>query len=275
MPSVKIRHLHRKYIRIIDGTLMGDRITGIHSIEEALKNVPGGSTLYLQRGDRRNLSLELQAKSNGKTAVKKVSQQELDRLAGHSDHRGAVLDTGVRSDMSRGGRIREITVREFCESLKEGDSSLVLALDEITDPHNLGAVMRSADQFSASLIIVPERRSASANETVIRISSGAAQYITMATVTNLARELDVLKEYGFWIYGADMDGEPSYGTSFSQRSVIVMGSEGSGMRQLVRAKCDKIVSIPMSGHIDSLNVSVAAGILMYEFRRSVPTAFKK
>lgn len=274
MSPVRTAVLLRKSIRIIDGELMGDRITGIHSIEEALKNVPRGSTLYLQRGDRRNASLELSAQSNGRTAVKKVSQQELDRLAGHSDHRGAVLDTGVRSDMSRGGRIREITVREFCDSLKEDDSALVLALDEITDPHNLGAVMRSADQFSASLIIVPERRSASANETVIRISSGAAQYITMATVTNLSRELDVLKEYGFWVYGADMDGEPSYSMSFTKRSVIVMGSEGSGMRQLVRAKCDKVVSIPMNGHIDSLNVSVAAGILMYEFRRSVPVSEK-
>ena len=90
----------------------------------------------------------------------------------------------------------------------------------------------------------------------------------MATVTNLSRELDLLKDYGFWVYGADMDGDPSYTTKFSKRTVLVMGSEGSGMRSLVRAKCDHIVSIPMSGHIDSLNVSVAAGILMYEYRRS-------
>ncbi|MBQ3831238.1 MAG: RNA methyltransferase [Spirochaetales bacterium] len=116
----------------------------------------------------------------------------------------------------------------------------------------------------------PERRSASANETVIRISSGAAQYVTMSTVPNLARELDILKEHGFWIYGADMNGDSSYNTRFSKRTAIVMGSEGSGMRSLVRTKCDHIVSIPMSGHIDSLNVSVAAGILMYEYRRSFP-----
>ena len=92
----------------------------------------------------------------------------------------------------------------------------------------------------------------------------------MATVPNLARELDVLKQYGFWVYGADMNGDSSYNMKFPKRTVIVMGSEGSGMRSLVRAKCDHIVSIPMSGHIDSLNVSVAAGILMYEFRRSNP-----
>lgn len=247
---------------------MGTKITGIHAIEEALKSAGRGSTLYLVRGDKRNASLEMQALASGKTAVKKISQTDMDELAQTRDHRGAVLDLGRGENSARGGRIREVSVLDFCKSLKEGDKALVLALDEITDPHNLGAILRSSDQFSASLIIVPERRSASANETVIRISSGAAQYVTMATVTNLARELDVLKEYGFWVYGADMNGDSSYNTEFADRTVIVMGSEGSGMRSLVRAKCDHIVSIPMTGHIDSLNVSVAAGILMYEFRRS-------
>ena len=250
---------------------MGAKVTGIHAIEEALKSASRGSTLYLLRGDKRNSALEFKAMSNGKTAIKKVSEQELSKLAGTDDHRGAVLDLGAKGTSTQGGRIREISVLDFCRGLKDGDSALVLALDEITDPHNLGAILRSADQFSASLIIVPERRSASANETVIRISSGAAQYVTMSTVTNLARELDVLKDHGFWVYGADMDGESSYTTKFSKRTVIVMGSEGSGMRSLVRAKCDHMLSIPMTGHIDSLNVSVAAGILMYEYRRSNPS----
>ncbi|MBR2281413.1 MAG: 23S rRNA (guanosine(2251)-2'-O)-methyltransferase RlmB [Spirochaetales bacterium] len=249
---------------------MGEKITGIHAIEEALKNASRGSTLYLLRGDKRNSALEFKAMSTGKTAVKKVSEVELNRLAGNADHRGAVLDLGARSSQSQGGRLKEVSILDFCKSLKDGQSALVLALDEITDPHNLGAILRSADQFSASLIIVPERRSASANETVIRISSGAAQYVTMSTVTNLARELDVLKDYGFWVYGADMNGENSYNMEFAKRTVIVMGSEGSGMRSLVRTKCDHMLSIPMSGHIDSLNVSVAAGILMYEYRRSNP-----
>ena len=195
---------------------MGTKITGIHAIEEALKSASHGSTLYLLRGDKRNSSLEFKAMSNGKTAVKKVSELELSRIAGTGDHRGAVLDLGAKAAQSQGGRIREMSVQDFCMSLKEGEGALVIALDEITDPHNLGAILRSADQFSASLIIVPERRSASANETVIRISSGAAQYVTMSTVPNLARELDVLKEYGFWIYGADMNGDSSYDTGFSK-----------------------------------------------------------
>lgn len=247
---------------------MGDKITGIHAIEEALKKAGHGSTLYLLRGDKRNSALELQAQANGKTAVKKVSSHELDEMANGNDHRGAVLDIGKKSNSSQGGRIHETTVIDFCKKLKPEDKALVLVLDEITDPHNLGAIMRSADQFGVSLIVLPERRSASANETVIRISSGAAQYVTIATVTNLSRELDLLKEYGFWVYGADMNGEKSYNTKFADRTVIVMGSEGSGMRSLVRQKCDHMISIPMQGHIDSLNVSVAAGILLYEFRRA-------
>lgn len=247
---------------------MGDKITGTHAIEEALKNAPGGSTLYIVRGDKRNRDLEFAANANGKTAVKKVSEAELDRIAGSTEHRGAVLDMGSRVTRATGGRIREVSVEDFCDSLREGQSALVLALDGITDPHNLGAILRSADQFSVALVMVPERRSASANETVIRVSSGAAQYVTMSTVRNLAHELDVLKDHGFWVYGADMNGENSYNTDFPDRTVIVMGSEGSGMRSLVRAKCDHMLSIPMSGHIDSLNVSVAAGILMYEFRRT-------
>lgn len=247
---------------------MGDKITGTHAIEEALKNAPGGSTLYIVRGDKRNRELELEANANGKTAVRKVSEAELDRIAGSTAHRGAVLDMGSRVTRATGGRIREVSVEDFCASLKDGQSALVLALDGITDPHNLGAILRSADQFSVALVMVPERRSASANETVIRVSSGAAQYVTMSTVRNLAHELDVLKDHGFWVYGADMNGENSYNMDFPSRTVIVMGSEGSGMRSLVRAKCDHMLSIPMSGHIDSLNVSVAAGILMYEFRRT-------
>ena len=117
-------------------------------------------------------------------------------------------------------------------------------------------------------MIIPERRSVQANETVVKVSSGAAQYVPISVVTNLSRAIATLKDNGFWIYGADMAGESSYTIDFARRTAIVMGSEGDGISQLVRKNCDHIVSIPMRGHIDSLNVSVAAGILLYEFRRS-------
>ncbi len=224
---------------------MGEKITGAHAIEEALKQASAGSTLYLQRGLGEKVArLEHLARLTGRVAVKKLSAQELDRLVPGVDHRGAVMDLG--SARRGGGRVNTTTVEAFLDTLTEGQPALVVVLDGITDPHNLGAVLRSADQFGANLVVVPERRSAQSNETVARVSSGAAQYVPTAVV---------------------MNGESSETIKFTERCVIVMGSEGDGMGRLVRENCDFIVSIPMQGHIDSLNVSVAAGILMYEVRR--------
>ena len=182
-----------------------------------------------------------------------------------ADVRGAILDLG--GPRRGASRLIETTVEEFCDRLGENDGALVLILDGITDPHNLGAILRSADQFGVDLVLIPERRSVQANETVVKVSSGAAQYVPLSVVTNLTREIKTLKDNGFWIYGADMAGEESYSMSFPARTAIVMGSEGNGISQLVRKNCDHIISIPMRGHIDSLNVSVATGILLYEFRR--------
>ncbi len=246
---------------------MGEKVYGFHAIEEALKKAGMGSTLYLQRGGGDKLaSLENKARATGKVAVKKLSKAELDRMLPDADLRGALLDIGgARRGASR---ITEVSIDSFCSSLKEGQSAVVLILDGITDPHNLGAILRSSDQFGVDLVVVPERRSVQANETVVKVSSGAAQYVNIAVVTNLSREIELLKKNGFWIYGADMAGEESYSIEFPERTAIVMGSEGSGMSSLVRKNCDHIISIPMRGHIDSLNVSVAAGILLYEYRRT-------
>ena len=244
---------------------MGEKVYGHHAIEEALKKAGMGSTLYVQRGSKAVEPLIMQAKLTGKVAVKKLSHEELSRMMPDADLRGALLDLG--GPRRGASRLMETSVEEFCNKLGEDDEALVLILDGITDPHNLGAILRSADQFGADLVMIPERRSVQANETVVRVSSGAAQYVPISVVTNLAREIGVLKDNGFWIYGADMAGENSYKTEFAKKSAIVMGSEGNGISQLVRKNCDYIVSIPMQGHIDSLNVSVATGILLYEFRR--------
>ena len=250
-------------------TYMGEKIYGYHAIEEGLKKAGMGSTLYLVRngGDRIN-RLELEARNTSKVAVKKLAKQELERMLPGVDLRGALLELGgARKGASR---LQEITVEQFCGSLEENQDALVLILDRITDPHNLGAILRSADQFGVDLVMIPERRSVQANETVVKVSSGAAQYVPVSVVTNLNREIEILKANGFWIYGADMAGTDSYNEKFSGRTAIVMGSEGDGISNLVRRNCDYIVSIPMRGHIDSLNVSVATGILLYEFRRCHP-----
>lgn len=246
---------------------MGEKVYGYHAIEEALKKAGAGSTLYLQRnGSDKLKALEREALLTGKVALKKLGKDELGRMMEGVDLRGALLDLG--GPRRGASRLKEMTVDEFCSSLKENAGALVLILDGITDPHNLGAILRSADQFGADLVLIPERRSVQANETVVKVSSGAAQYVPLSVVTNLTREIKTLKDNGFWIYGADMNGSSSYEEKFAPRSAIVMGSEGDGMSNLVRKNCDYIVSIPMRGHIDSLNVSVAAGILMYEFRRT-------
>ena len=143
-------------------------------------------------------------------------------------------------------------------------------LDGVTDPHNIGAILRSCDQFGANLLIVPERNSTSQiqnNETIARTSAGSSAWVPLAVVTNLVRAVQILKEAGFWIYGADAGGSSLQNTKFAQKSCIIMGSEGNGMTKLLARQCDSIVSIPTCGKIDSLNVSVAAGVLLYERHR--------
>lgn len=246
---------------------MGEKVYGHHAIEEAMKSAKQGSTLYLLRsGGEAIKRLEFEALATGRIRVKKLSREELDKLYPSVDLRGALLDLGASGNL--GAKMREVSTEEFVKSLSKDDEALVLILDGIKDPQNLGAILRSADQFGVSLVIIPERRSVQANETVLKVSSGASKYIPIAVRTNLSQEIAILKENGFWVYAADMSGTSSYEEKFNKKSAIVMGSEGSGISQLVKKNSDQIISIPMMGHIDSLNVSVAAGILMYEYRRT-------
>ena len=125
----------------------------------------------------------------------------------------------------------------------------------------------SADQFGVDIVVIPSRRSAQENQTVSKVSSGASEYVPLAVVPNIASALEMLKESGFWIFGADAEGELTDGLDLKGKVCIVMGSEGAGLHRLVREKCDFLISIPASGHVDSFNVSVAAGILLFEARR--------
>ena len=147
----------------------------------------------------------------------------------------------------------------------------VLVLDSVTDPHNVGAIIRSCDQFGTSLVILPQARSANDivhSEVIARSSAGAAAWVPVSVVPNAVRAVQRLKDAGFWVYGADAGGEALASVDFARRTVIVMGSEGKGISPLLAKQCDAIVSIPTCGKIDSLNVSVAAGILLYErYRR--------
>ena len=168
--------------------------------------------------------------------------------------------------LSRAPASLQKDLRHLLSSLKTS-TALVLVLDSITDPQNLGAILRSADQFATDMVVIPSRHSAQETQTVAKVSAGASAYVPLAVVPNIPSALELLKENGFWIFGADIEGETTDKLDLSGKVCLVLGSEGTGMRRLVRERCDLLARIPSSGHVDSFNVSVAAGILLFETRR--------
>jgi 23S rRNA (guanosine2251-2'-O)-methyltransferase len=208
--------------------------------------------------------------------VQKSDERELARLSGSQDHRGAVLQTretageqavvfeDVLSTLSHeAARLGELPAAEAAKA----KWPCILMLDSITDPHNLGAILRSADKFGADLVVLPQRRSVQENETVRKSSAGAAAWVRSAVVGNLNRAVEQCREAGFWVCGADMGGTPAHRFDARRPLALVMGSEGKGIARLLGERCDEMLSIPCTGHVDSLNVSVATAVLLYEIRR--------
>jgi len=233
-------------------------LTGFHAIEERIKSGRlCGPLLVAKAGPRAKEIVTLAV--NNKIRLERVGTFDLDGIA--PDNRGIALqveDDSVNADIS---------LESFLDNLGERRDVLVLILDEITDPHNYGAILRCCDQFAIDLLISRTRRSAKHADVISKTSAGAVSWVAQAETPNLVRAMEDLKEAGFWIYGADMDGDPVYEKDLSGRTALVLGSEGSGISRLLRERCDGLVGIPASGKIDSLNVSVAAGILLYEVRR--------
>jgi 23S rRNA (guanosine2251-2'-O)-methyltransferase len=215
-------------------------------------------TIYVSasRRDRRARDLLERAAAAG-VAVHAADEQRLAALAGNDKHQGvvAVVDAAPVS----------MTLDEILDAATE--PALVLALDGVTDPHNLGACLRSADAFGVHAVVVPKDRAVGLNATVAKAASGAADTVPLVSVTNLVRSLSELKERGVWVVGADVDGENLFEADVSGPIAWVLGAEGSGLRRLTREACDRIVSIPMQGAVESLNVSVAAGICLFATRR--------
>ncbi len=238
---------------------MAEHVYGFHSIEEALQKGAGTGTLLISRQSARISQIRQLAERKG-VPVSEVEEGELTRLCGSEAHRGVLLA------LARPSASQKSSLKHHLKDL-EAEKSLVLVLDGITDPQNLGAILRSADQFGVQLVIIPSRRSAQENQTVSKVSSGASEYVPLAVVPNIASALEMLKEHGFWIFGADAEGKSMGSLDLTGKVCIVLGSEGSGMHRLVRERCDFLLSIPAAGHVDSFNVSVAAGIIMFEARR--------
>lgn len=237
-----------------DKTLSPMIITGKNAVLEALKSDMTVDTVYVSPGKDLGSLIKL-AKEKG-AVVKDVDSAKLAQIANGKHAQGVAAQIACAE---------YCTVEDILEiSKKKGTAPFIIICDEIEDPHNLGAIIRTAECAGADGIIIPKRRSASLNLTVHKTSAGAASYLPVARVANLPSAIETLKKNGVWVYGADMDGNSCYDTDLKGAVALVIGSEGFGMGRLVKEKCDGIVSIPMNGKITSLNASVAAGILIYE-----------
>ena len=237
-------------------------IFGLHAVRTLLQQRPERAALLLLQKGRDDARVQelvqlAQAKSI-KTEFR--DQKELDRLSGSERHQGACLQ--IRSV----GVLGEGALDDLLDAMTT--PPLLLVLDGVQDPHNLGACMRTADAAGVAALIVPKDRAAGLSATVRKVASGAAESMPLIQVTNLARTLRWLKERDIWIVGTDDQAEHSmYAAKLTGPLAIVLGAEGTGLRRLTREGCDALVSIPMRGVVESLNVSVATGVLLYEALR--------
>ncbi len=234
-------------------------VYGFHAVTARLRQAPGEIRELLfdeRRQDGRMRDL-LGAASRSGIAPRAVGAARLDGLAGHARHQGVVAVTETAQ-----GRV---TVQETLENLDH--PALLLVLDGVQDPHNLGACLRSCDAFGVDALIVPKDRAVGVSATVAKVACGAVDTVPVITVTNLVRSLREMQEAGVWVLGADAQGsETLYEADLQGPVAWVLGAEGSGLRRLTRETCDRVVSIPLSGTVASLNVSVAAGICLYAAR---------
>lgn len=235
--------------------LSANIICGRNPVIEALKSDSPLDTIYIDgSGGSLNLIRRL-AKEKG-IVVKDADEKKLSRLSGGASHQGVVAEGACGQYVS----LDDI----LSISREKGTKPFIIICDEIEDPHNLGAIIRTAETAGADGVIIPKRRSASLNATVFKTSAGAASYVPVARVSNLASCIDTLKDNGVWIYGTDASGTDYCDTNLTGSVALVIGSEGFGISKLIQQKCDFMIKLPMAGKINSLNASVAAGIFMYE-----------
>ena len=235
-----------------------ERIYGLHAVRAVLARNPARvvqAILTDRRDDRRIAEIEALARAAG-VSVRRVDAQALSKLAGEGVHQGVVAEVRPMPPWVED---------DLLAALREARTPLVLALDGVQDPHNLGACLRTADACGVLAVIVPKDRAAQVNATVRKVAAGAAETTPVVAVTNLSRSLKLLKEAGLWVVGAAGEADQlASAADLTGPLVLVMGAEGSGLRELTRKNCDFLVRLPQSGTIESLNVSVATGMLLYE-----------
>lgn len=233
-------------------------IIGRNPVLEALKAKRPIDCVYIC-GEGGSLSVIAKLARERDIVIKQVSQQKLSDMSGGASHQG-VIATGACAEY--------VEIADILAVAREkNEPPFVIICDEIEDPHNLGAIIRTAECAGAHGVVIPKRRSASLNGTVFKTSAGAASWVPVARVSNIAAAIDELKGAGLWIYGTDASGEDYSKTDLRGSVGLVIGSEGFGMGKLVASKCDFMLKLPLKGKITSLNASVAAGIFMYEIVR--------
>ena len=236
-------------------------IIGRNAVAEALRSGRAIDTLLVAKGDRSGSIGKLIAQAREREiVVKEVDRRKLDLTCGGENHQGIAARAVAHSYAD---------ISDMLAAAEErGETPFLVLCDELEDPHNLGAILRTADACGVHGVIIPKRRGVSLTYAVGKVSAGAIEYVPVARVSNLAQTIDALKADGFWIYGADMNGTRWDRQDYGGKVALVIGAEGKGLSRLVREKCDFIVSLPMRGKINSLNASVAAGILMYEIAKN-------
>jgi 23S rRNA (guanosine2251-2'-O)-methyltransferase len=237
-----------------------DKLTGIHAVKEALEARRPIDRIAIAKGrqDTRVEEIVQLARKQG-VPVRFEDRGQLDRMANSKDHQGVVALAAARAATS----LEDILAH--ANAAGPGQLGLIVLLDGVEDPHNLGAIIRTALAAGAHGVVIPERRAAGLTDTVARASAGALAHLPVAKVTNLVRTMEELKESGYWLVGLDEQGEKNYTeVDYTSPVGIVLGSEGQGLHELTRKRCDFVVSLPTTGPVKSLNVSVAAGVVLFE-----------
>ena len=235
-----------------------DIVIGRNAVIEALKGERTIETLYIANSKLEgSINAIVSLAKEKRIIIKEVDKRKLDSMCEGAVHQGVIA------------KVTPFKYSEVSDILalaeEKGEAPFIVILDEVEDPHNLGSIARTAELFGVHGIIIPKRRSASVSATVYKSSVGAIEHVKIAKVTNLNATIEDLKEKGLWVYGADIRAEEySYQVDFSGPCAIIIGNEGRGISKLTVQKCDKLIKIPMVGKINSLNASVAGGIMMYE-----------
>ncbi len=233
-------------------------VYGINAVAEALK---AGRVVSMRVGRRHDQRLQhlLALAEQASVPVRRVSDDELDRESGGSSHQGVIADVSER---------KMYELQDLIEDAQARPPALVVVLDGIEDPHNFGAILRTCDAVGAHGVVRQTRHSAPLTGATSKASAGAVAHVKIADVVNIARAVEELKEAGIWTVGLAGDAPQPYDKmDFSLPTALVLGAEGAGLRRLVRERCDRLAAIPMKGHVDSLNVSVAAGVVLFEALR--------